>query len=141
MNLFYKILFLTSTSILFFSFTYFGAEHMFTKYDLLIIFLFFIITIIFQSLFLYIINNTSFRVYFLSLFCSINIISLHLIFIEFIHLLPFYLEIIIFLICFLLFLFISRTFEQNIVFSKYFSLGIIIVFIINLFINYYSCLE
>lgn len=136
MNLFYKILFLSSTSILFFSFTYFGAEHMFTKYDLLIILLFFIGVIFLQSIFLYIINNFSFRFYFLAMFCSINTTSLHLIFIESIHLLPFYLEITLLIIYFLLFLFICKIFEQNITISKFFSLGVIIVFIINFSINY-----
>ena len=97
MNYFYRLAFLFNISLLFFSFTYIGAEHMFTLYDLLFISIFFILAICLQSAILFLLHENYLKNYILGFFCTINIISLHLVFVEFIHLLPFYYEILIFI--------------------------------------------
>ena len=90
MSLLSKILFLIGTSLLFFSFTYFDAKHMFTYYDLLL--LIFIILFIFfiQITVIQLIKDRLKTKIVLSIFCTTNIISLHLVFVESIHFLPFY---------------------------------------------------
>ena len=93
---------------------------MFTKYDLILISILFLITIIFQSFFLIIFNFKIYNILSLSLFCSFNVISLHLVFIETIHLLDWYLEFLIFVSCFLLFFFICVLCNDNEKISKFF---------------------
>jgi len=118
MNFFYRVFFLLNISILFFTFTYVGAEHMFTKYDLVLIFLIFIFILSIELTILFLFNKKKFKIYILSFFCTINIISLHLVFIEYIHLLPMYLELIVFLIFLLLIIFVCKVLEDSIIMSK-----------------------
>ena len=133
MNFFYKAAFLLNISILFFTFTYVGAEHMFTRYDLIIIFIISVFVFVLQLIVLFLFNKKKFRIYILSFFCTVNIISLHLVFIESIHLLPMNVELIIFLSCFLLLLFICKILEDSIFMSKLLSISPVI-FVITIFI-------
>ena len=131
----YRILFLTNLSILFFSFTYFGAEHMFTKYDLLIILIIFIVIIFLQSIIIILLKKNLYKTLILCFFCTFNIISLHLVFIETIHFLPFYFEILIFITCFLLILFICIICGENSTVAKFFIISPVFLFTLFFLIN------
>ena len=127
MNFFFRVTFLLNISILFFSFTYIGAEHMFTTYDLLFIFFTFILVFTFQSIILFLFNKNPLKIYILSLFCTINITSLHLVFIEYVHLLPIYLELPIFISFLFLLLFVCKVLEDSIVMSNILVISPILV--------------
>ena len=135
MNFLYRAVFLLNISLLFFTFTYVDAEHMFTKYDLIMILIISISVITLQLIILFLFNENKFRIYFLSFFCTINIISLHLVFIEYIHLLPMYQELMLFLGCLLFILIICKILQDSIFMSKFFVISplilIIIVFALN----------
>ena len=135
MNYIYRVAFLFNISLLFFSFTYAGAEHMFTLYDFFFIFIFFILTICLQSTILFLFHESYLKNYVLSFFCTINIISLHLVFVEFIHLLPFYLEILIFIFCFLLLIFITNIISENRIMSIIFIISPLLIVITTIIFN------
>ena len=135
MNYIYRVAFLFNISLLFFSFTYAGAEHMFTLYDFFFIFIFFILTICLQSTVLFLFHENYLKNYVLSFFCTINIISLHLVFVEFIHLLPFYLEILIFIFCFLLLIFIINIISESRIMSIIFVISPLLIVITTIIFN------
>ena len=135
MNYFYRVAFLFNISLLFFSFTYIGAEHMFTLYDLLFISIFFILAICLQSAILFLLHENYLKNYILGFFCTINIISLHLVFVEFIHLLPFYFEILIFIFCFLLLIFICNIIAESHLMSIVFVISPLIILITTIILN------
>jgi hypothetical protein len=135
MNYIYRVVFLFNISLLFFSFTYTGAEHMFTLYDFFFIFIFFILTICLQSTVLFLFHESYLKNYVLSFFCTINIISLHLVFVEFIHLLPFYLEILIFIFCFLLLIFIINIISESRIMSIIFVISPLLIVITTIILN------
>lgn len=138
MSLLSKILFLIGTSLLFFSFTYFDAKHMFTYYDLLILLFIIIFVFFIQIIILQLIKNRLKTKIALSIFCTINIISLHLVFIESIHFLPFYMEIIIYSVFFGILYLIIHVMTQSKMMLKFFTFIPLAAIFAMLILNFYN---